>query len=348
MYTGYFVVLTDEEKNNYQPKSKRQLQEEGFLLKNILISQVPQQTYRRIKFDFVGGEDDWDGYSIGFLYEDGKFLGKFHYVKTLANNSLESTLDGRFIETEHGIEIRGDEYYNNKKNCFYIVINNELEEKSATKIKKEPVIIKLQDPINTILNKEAALLLFQRAESIKKKSKNNSFDLYQPANRLRLQPHTEDALFTAVSLAYSWMPTMLELFPKNGNNLAAELKAVQALQAIKSVSDFEQKEKEIQQHLELLTNAINHSIVGASKTLHLFYPDIVPILDSRVLKAWNKFFGKYYKKHPALKLVQSVPYYSNRQVPLFMKYWKLMLQWKENAGCKTVRELEEALYLLGK
>lgn len=347
MRTGYYVVLTEEEKNKYQPQSKRQLQDEGFFLKNIIISPVPGKNYRRVKFDFVGGEDDWDGYFIGFLYEDGKFLANFHYLKSVMNNHLEAKLNGHFTETEEGIEIRGDETVEDRKACFYITIYKEQEEKSATKIEKKPASKKQQDPINAVLNKEAAMLLFQRAERMKKKSKKNSFDLYKTASALQIKPTSEQALFTAASLAYSWMPTMLELFPKDVNNLAIELKAVQGLQAIKTVADFEQNEQEIRTSLELLTDAINHSVVGASKTLHLFYPDHVPILDRRVLKAWSKFFGKHYKKYPGLKLAGSVPYYSNRQVPLFMKYWKLMLQWKENTGYKTVRGLEEALYWLG-
>lgn len=347
MYTGYYVVLTNEEKNNYQPQSKRQLQEEGFLLKNILISQVPGKNYQRVKFDFVGGEDDFDGYFIGFLYKDGKFLGKFHYVKTLASNSLEAKLDGRYTETEQGIEIRGDEYFNDKKNCFYIVTYSEQEEKATTKIAKIPATKKQEDSINTVLNKELALLLFKRAERMKKKRKTNAFDLYQPAKRLQLKPITEESIFTAASLAYSWMPTMLELFPKNANNLAAELKAVQELGAIQSVSDFEKNEDQISEWLQLLTSTINHSVVGASKTLHLFYPNHIPILDRRVLKAWQKLFGKHYKKHPVLKLATSVPYASGRQVPLYMKYWKLMLQWKENSGLSSIRELEEPLYWSG-
>jgi hypothetical protein len=345
MYAGFYVHLNVIEINDYNPSGLDQIKKDGYLLKGISFIQNSNELFQRIHFDFVADEQTYDGFVKGFLYPDGKFLGIFHYIKEA--RLPDTKYEGRYIETKDGIEIRGKEYDGNKTHGYYIRIIKEkpLYTKPIENIKRPEK--QQTDSLSTVLNKEVAELLFQKAERLKKKSKKTGFDLYKQATNLHLTPDSEETIFKATSIAYSWMPTMLELFPHKANSLSAELKAVQALKTIKSVPDFEQHEKAILKHLELLTNTINHSVVGVSKTLHLFYPDHVPILDRRVLKAWSKFFGKHYKKHPTLKLAKAVPYASNRQVPLYMNYWKLILRWKENAGLKSVRELEEALYWVG-
>jgi hypothetical protein len=89
-----------------------------------------------------------------------------------------------------------------------------------------------------------------------------------------------------------------------------------------------------------MSEVINHSIVGVSKVLHFFSPDFVPIIDSRVVSAWNHFFQ--HEKQVLLKGCQS-------SVPAskYLDYWKALLFWKEQTGLKGIRELEEPFYLIG-
>lgn len=340
MLTGYYLQLQFDDLNDAFKENMQQYRDQGYPLTNGNILDMPGKKFRKLKFDFNGLDETWDGYIVGYLYPDKKFLGTFHPVKE--SEAPDTKLSGTYQYTRGIIKISGIEYGHTSKWGYYM----ELAETSDVPKHDEDI----SDEIKTyslVLTADLSHLLSTKAEKIKRKAAIK-FDHYQGLIDAELNPVTEKDFLLAASAAYSWMPTMLELFPAKQGRFYSELKAVQELGKIKNVKSFKLKEEEINEWLILLTNTINHSIVGVSKTLHLFYPNHIPILDSRVLKAWQKTFGKHYKKYPSLKLSKTVSYSSNRQVPLYMKYWKLMLQWKENSGVASIRDLEEPLYWLGK
>jgi len=156
-----------------------------------------------------------------------------------------------------------------------------------------------------------------------------------------------DWILQAMSVAYSWMPTMLDVYAINETEFLPLLKIIKGLGKIETVQDFEKKHKKIQEWLLLLTPIINNSIVGTSKVLHIFYPKTIPIIDSNVLKGWNKSLMKFYKKYPELRLPTSVPSTNERRVKVFMKYWRLLLIFKQNTQNSSIRVLEEPFYWNG-
>lgn len=339
MLKGYYFTIQANEIKEVFNEDMSQYRDQAYPLENGSIFTKPNENFQRIHFDFNGLEETWNGYVKGFLYPDKKFLGTFHLI---AEAKLpETKLSGTYQYHRDIIKISGLEYDGVKKNGFYI----ELQETKKENTNQSISFLKTFN-YNEILSVDLANSLSAKTEK-KKRKVAKKYNHYSGLINADLKPETENDFLLTASAAYSWMPTMLDLYPAEPGRFSNELKAVQQLAAIRTVVDFNNKEEQIKKCLSLLCNTINRSIVGTSKTLHLFYPAHIPIMDSRVLKAWQRVFAKHYKKYPALKLSMTVPYSSNRQVPLYMKYWKLMLQWKENSGAVSVRELEEPLYWLG-
>jgi hypothetical protein len=89
-----------------------------------------------------------------------------------------------------------------------------------------------------------------------------------------------------------------------------------------------------------LSRVINNSAVGTSKVLHFFCPETIPIIDSGIVLAWNRFFSNY----PAVILTGCKPVIRPAQ---YLDYWKALLFWKEQAGLSSIRQLENPLFILG-
>lgn len=72
-------------------------------------------------------------------------------------------------------------------------------------------------------------------------------------------------------------------------------------------------------------------------------PKKIPIIDSRVLKAWNKHFGK----HKNLRLGTSLlagdrP---DKVINIYLQYRGYLLEWQKNCKKKvSIRDLEKVLY----
>jgi hypothetical protein len=145
-------------------------------------------------------------------------------------------------------------------------------------------------------------------------------------------------------LVYSWMPTMLDFYFEENYDWD-KLK--------KLINRFFKNDDTCRYELlsELSTN-INHSIVGASKVLHILKPEYAPIIDSRVIKAWNTFF----KDTKEFKLI-NFPFCNkngiinkkqhDRLLKVYIeKYWDNLLSWGKNIN-KTVRDIEFLFYWIG-
>ena len=94
MNSDYISGFTSED---YKPKDW-----DPYKLSNGRIIEVKDQPFQQIIFDFDGGDYSWSGFVKGFLYPDGKYLAKSHYVKEA--KSLSESLNGTFHKIKKGIE----------------------------------------------------------------------------------------------------------------------------------------------------------------------------------------------------------------------------------------------------
>jgi len=378
---GQIVYFQLDELTNYV-YNEQELSDYIFLnLKGGVISDAKNKGALKIIFDIIGTQEYWDGYVIGFFYTDGKFLGKFHYI--VDAKSPDEQMNGTFNRIEKGYEIRG--IFNQgeaDQKAFYLKIvepisqhttesilsippfesvkeiaeHNKENILSISKVKLKKQIIRkvtkaknkqVTDTIQTILNNTILEKLIAKSKQIKKNKAREGYDLYSQIISWNTTPNTIEDLVTAMCIAYSWMPTMLDVYIKDKKELRKLLVAVKGLGIIKTLNDFEMHNAKIEAWLLQLTLAINNSIVGTSKVLHIFYHPFIPIMDSSVLKGWNIIFKKHYKKYPTLELPNNIPSVTHRQIRVYMAYWKLLLMMKHNTKSKSIRQLEEPFYWIG-
>ncbi len=158
--------------------------------------------------------------------------------------------------------------------------------------------------------------------------------------------NNENDLVTAMCIAYSWMPTMLEI---HGTKEDIEQVTLQLI-SLDSVKWYCPNEKAI---IFNLSKIVNHSIVGAIKTLHLIDPNRFPLIDSRVLTAWNKLMvniqdtctieslgGTFNLGHDMKNL--------NKLIEKYFYYRAFIIHWKSNLDKDIkIRDIEFRLYLMG-
>lgn len=295
---------------------------------------------RKIKLDISDCDTDWGGTIDGWLFPDWKFTGQFTYERKSGNN-YKGIWTGTYELEDGWLILNGDIYELNELVAgFYIEYelsaNNKTDNRSKNKGKK---------PISP-LNKDNYKRLLKLAATIKNPRSN--FDYYDIATKLALKPGTADDLYIAMSIAYSWMPTMLEVRVGKGKKLENYLPAVRYFSRSNRHDIFNEYDK-AREHFTQITELVNNSVVGASKTLHLFYPAQVPIIDSNVVKGWNSFFKTDFTNFPKLKLPG---YFSSaskeKQIDAYFDYWNMLNEWMRNTGIKNVREIEEAFYLIGR
>jgi len=79
-----------------------------------------------------------------------------------------------------------------------------------------------------------------------------------------------------------------------------------------------------------LTVHLDNSIIAVSKMLHFLTPNYFPIIDSKVINTWNKWFPQY-------KLPKKV------NVKQYLDYAQNMRDWSVKTGV-SLRDLEKALF----
>lgn len=79
-----------------------------------------------------------------------------------------------------------------------------------------------------------------------------------------------------------------------------------------------------------ISKNLDNSIVAVSKMFHFLSPNYFPIIDSKVIAAWNNWFPEY--KLPKKITVQK-----------YLLYADLMREWSENTAF-SLRELEVSLF----
>lgn len=156
----------------------------------------------------------------------------------------------------------------------------------------------------------------------------------------------ERDLYIIASIAYSWMPTMLQIFFPGNYNFKP---------LISNINKFKKGDKKVRVELVIeLAKNCNHSIVGASKTLHIVNPKFAPIVDRRVSEKWNKFFRHLIYRNEIVRLPSSWNFSSKNskelrnKVSKYIEYWDNILEWKRNMKSKySVKDIEVLFYYLG-
>jgi hypothetical protein len=312
------------------------------------------EALKQIHFDFNGGGVIDDGYVKGFIYSDGKFFGWLHYLATA--NMPSEQLQGTYNFINNGIELKGICFAGNDKYGFFIRLSETtqmMQENVALPVNSQKVKKKAKKkvhPLEThkyLLTKDLIETLINKAEPIKSKSRATKFDHYKYVIDLKPQPKDFDSVVMAMSIAYSWMPTMLDIYINDVKDKKRIVKAVQNLGSIKSLSDFDTQKKNTAKWLTELVTIVNHSIVGVSKTLHIFFPKNIPIIDSRVLKTWNDLHKSKFNRDKTLKLPLNIPLTTLSMVNTYLLYWRYLLCWGHNSRVSDLRKIEETLYWLG-
>ena len=320
-----------------------------------IISNITGENFQRLNFDIISTNDHWGGYIKGFIYPDGKFLGHFHHVAeaNLPNESIK----GNWTRIRGGHQIQGvfNEGTNNGYG-FYLTIVSTLQHnkrvvgistarKVSTTVKRKSAT-KIES-VKDVLNEETLRIVTTKSATIRKKKGRKGYNIYGHILGWNSTPSTTEDLMIGISIAYSWMPTMLDIYIKDKKELKKLLIAVQELGKIKLLHDINRQQAKIENLLLSLSSAINNSIVGTSKMLHIFFHKTIPIIDSNSLRGWSKIFKRYYKQYPELKLPYNIPSDPNRRVSTYIKYWKLMMMLKINTKSKSIRQVEEPFYWIG-
>ena len=90
---------------------------------------------------------------------------------------------------------------------------------------------------------------------------------------------SKEDIIRLIAFAYSWMPTI----PEIKSDKVEWPRIIRMLKKLRSGDKCQLREL-----MAELTPVINNSIVGTSKVLHFVAPKHVPIIDSNVVRAWNK------------------------------------------------------------
>jgi hypothetical protein len=153
---------------------------------------------------------------------------------------------------------------------------------------------------------------------------------------------SKEDLFKIAGLVYSWMPTMLDLYYEDDYDFD---------NLIKQINNLENgKESNVKIVLIELAKLINHSVVGASKALHIIYPNSFPIIDSRVVTGWNKYFETEIKSG-LIEPIKCSWYWKSeselaKKVECYLNYRNYLKSWSKNNKV-SIRDIEVLFYLIG-
>ncbi|MHC2367431.1 hypothetical protein ACVIQT_002079 [Bradyrhizobium diazoefficiens] len=106
--------------------------------------------------------------------------------------------------------------------------------------------------------------------------------------RDRTNPTRERELLAAAYAVYGWMPTILKRFDlARLSQFMAEVRCFSVNEALPVVREAAKS------HRGGTLTALNNSVVGTSKLLHFFRPDLFPIWDFRIAKRFGYANGRH-------------------------------------------------------
>lgn len=163
---------------------------------------------------------------------------------------------------------------------------------------------------------------------------------------LNLEVTKSTDLVKAMCIAYSWMPTMLDIHLNDARTAII-------LKRIKNLKDIDWGSDEELILISELSKAANNSLVGAIKTLHLINPNRFPLIDSRVLIAWKRFIdiAGYTIEIKNLGNSWNIGSHQEQLQKLILKYFYyryFIFEWVSNLeNGMSMRDIEFRLYLMG-
>jgi len=138
--------------------------------------------------------------------------------------------------------------------------------------------------------------------------------------RDRTDPGCEQELLAAAYAVYGWMPTILKRFENlvQLSQFIVEVRGLPLNNAVPLIRDAAQSNR------GGVLRSLNNSVVGTSKLLHFFRPDLFPIWDSRIAKLFGYVNGRH-----------------NNPV-VYLAYFELLHEWREKCAlpevlCKTLQ-----------
>ncbi len=150
-----------------------------------------------------------------------------------------------------------------------------------------------------------------------------------------------------IAFAYSWMPTIPKIRLPEDSDLETLITDLQCLRSVQGIDESLDVDKWRCSLVFRLASVVNNSVVGASKIMHFVSNERVPILDSRVARAWDRIVTG-----TGLKLSNPSSLSLDKQVMRYVRYWRLMEEWLEVIPGKennvTIRILEQLLFVAGK
>lgn len=153
-------------------------------------------------------------------------------------------------------------------------------------------------------------------------------------------------LIKIAGMAYSWMPTMLDLYFEKDYDFRPMLKLIAKCR--KQKIDWGEQ----MQLMAEMSLMINRSIVGASKVMHIIAPTFIPFTDSRVLRGWNVFFERDIRVGRIQGLPSSWSFSNERilfnKISSFTMYCDSIRQWSQQMNqTKSIRDIEVLFYFIG-
>jgi len=189
-----------------------------------------------------------------------------------------------------------------------------------------------------MLDKDGFEKLVEKTSNVEGTKRDNwydkSYEVFKKAAKDASYDDVED-LIKLIAYAYSWMPTIPTIKTDILDAKWPEIKV--ELLKLKN-----QKECDPKDLIDLLFPIVNNSIVGISKVLHFISPKKIPIIDSNVIRGWNKFFDGQYRISPHI--------YSNNQkktIDEYMNYMENINTWAQNSQVKDIRKIEVLLFNYG-
>jgi len=162
------------------------------------------------------------------------------------------------------------------------------------------------------------------------------------------QLNSEQDFFVVAAFAYSWAARIPAKDPRAAwSNLKDNLRELRDPDTGYPTTGNERREL-----LTLLLDSFTgeHGVVMASKILHFIAPTKVPMVDTRVARAWNATWGRFGTlPEPWTRLGENPGQVSPAQ---FVKYWGQLGRWcvtdTSTKPQRCYREMEKAIFSVGR
>lgn len=335
---------------------------EGHGLNGGVILQHSSFTADQLKLNYLGGSEDYNGSLQIWLYENGTIGGNFSYAPEAMKP--KQTLNGHYFLVNDTMVIKGLWFWETEEIGYLIKlkmpsgvitdtslpaidkliqVSDQLDISQASELSiirddDDAVISAIEAarqeqqtrPLASVLNKEYLAEIVGKARKAHEKYYYGYVDAYEELINLNLVPGNSETFIKAAALGNAVRFKVWDINKPEAGNFNLELEYIKKLGMVTS--------------LDHLAGVFDGSFDAAIYTVKVFYPFSIPIFDADVLAAWHFHFSKKFKLYPELELRKTYPSSLKNTVQLYLRYWKLMLLFKDNCPDENVRSIESTLY----